>query len=342
MKKTVLFIGMLLYALSGNAQIVKVAEMISQKKFENQRAKLRAEFPNMVPESDPAYQKHDGIANTFHQNHVGQILFSKTDIPRDVSSDAGLSSTFTFGDDIHARIFLQSSFWNYYGYKSGTNTPVSSNDHRVVMYVYIDDYKRMEDVIKTLPANDMKTKTSVGFPIYGLSKLGKEEPNMKLVDMLNDLSAGPHKVRLELYAHVHSPGFNDYGPTLKPIAAGEFTLVKPEDIALKRGGPTCESFRKLKDSELEKATLAKVTGAFVKEGSKYEKIVIGSADWEVERNPYNSTVLARRALVYAYFKDKGACYLQRFFMIQDFDGLAYQKTIRFERDNARWVPVDCD
>lgn len=343
MKKTVLFTGMLLYALSGHSQITKVGEMIAQKRFENQRAKLRAEFPNLVPESDPSYQKHEGMVNSFHQNHVGQILFSKTAIPRDVSSDVGLSSTFTFGDDIHARLFLQTGFPNYYCYKSGSNTPIETNDHRIVMYVYVNDRKQEdEDMIKTFPKRDMKTKTSVDFQLYGTGKGGQEELNIKLVDRLNRLDPGTHQIRLEVYARAHMEGFNNYGSTLKPIASGEFTIVKEKGAVLKRGGDGFESYRAQKDSELEKATLAKVTQAFVKPGAKYEKIVIGSHDWEVERNPYNSTVLGRRAKVYAYFKDDGACYLERFFMIQDFDGLNYQKTIRFERDNAHWIPVDCD
>lgn len=333
MIKPLMLTGVLLYALSAHSQI---AQMIAQKRFDNQRAKLISEFPNLVPENDPKYQKNEGITNTFHQNHVGQIVFSKTAIDRGISSDAGLTTTFNYGDDIHTRLFLQSSILNYYCYPSNSNTPDVSTRNRFLFYVFIDGVKEIGNLIEVnLNDEEYKSKTSIGFQVYGLSKLNKEEPNEKLAKALNQLKTGSHKIRIELFAY-------GYSSTFKPVASGEFTILKKEGDVLKTGKKFADLREKI-DPEFEKVALKLINKEHATEKTIYQQIAIQSEDWDVIRNENTGVVTARSVSVYAYYKYEGMCYYDLFFLIQDFDGTAFQKSIYTkEAWRTRRMDIDCD
>jgi hypothetical protein len=333
MIKPLMLTGVLLYALSAHSQI---AQMIAQKRFDNQRAKLISEFPNMVPENDPKYQKNEGITSPYHQDHIGQIVFSKTAIDRGISSDAGLTSTFNYGDDIHTRIFLKSSLQNYYCYPSNSNTPDDTRENRFLFYVFIDGVKGIGDLIEVnLNGDEYNPKTSIGFPLYGLSKLNKEEPNERLAKALNQLKTGSHKIRIELFAY-------GYSSTFKPVASGEFTILKKEGDVLKTGKKFA-ALRKKTDPEFEKLALKLINHEQATEKRIYEQIAIQSKDWDVIRNNNTGVVTARSVTVYAYYKDEGMCYYDQFFLIQDFDGTAFQKSIYTQEAwRTRRMDIDCD
>lgn len=334
MIKPLMLTGVLLYALSAHSQI---AQMIAQKRFDNQRAKLISEFPNLVPENDPKYQKNEGITSPYHQDHIGQIVFSKTAIDRGISSDAGLTTTFNYGDDIHTRIFLKSSSQNYYSYPTNSNTPDDdSRGNRLRFYVFIDGVKDIGDLIEVnLSGDERKSKTSIGVQVYGLSKLNKEEPNEKFAKALNQLKTGSHKIRIELFAY-------SYNSTLKPIASGEFTILKKEGDVLKTGKKFADLREKI-DPEFEKIALKLINKEHATEKRIYQQIAIRSEDWDVIRNENTGVVTARSVTVYAYYKDEGMCYYDQFFLIQDFDGTAFQKSIYTkEAWRTRLMDIDCD
>lgn len=335
MIKPLMLTGLLLYALSAHSQI---AQMIAQKRFDNQRAKLISEFPNLLPENDPAYQKNEGITSTYHQDHIGQIVFSKTAIDKGISSDAGLTSTFNYGDDIHTRIFLKSSLKNYYCYPGNSNTPYDTRDNALLFCIFIDGVRKEDNLIRVnINDEERKPKTSIGFPVYGLSKLNKKEPNENFVETLNQLEAGSHKVRVELYAYNHNS-------TLKPIASGEFTILKKEGEILKSGKKFAALKEKI-DPEFEKVALKLINDEHSTEDRIYEQIAIRSKDWDVIRNNNTGVVIARSVTVYAYYKEKGMCYYIEYSLIQDFDGTAFQKSI-YAKENWRWRgrerDIDCD
>jgi hypothetical protein len=292
------------------------------------------------------YSKEDngeGISGPLHEKYMGRTVFAKERVKREMP-EAKFDTVFTLGEPIYGRAYIQRGIGDYYltddqGGKnlnySGSGVDYSS---RAYTMAYVDGVLLMNEPIdvQDLKKNDAG-KYLTTFQIFFYKNAEDDGNDKDVIEALNKLSDGAHKVRLETFA-----GNNPRGRTTKaPIAIGEFTLVKKGSAKIGR------SFDQLipgmKDPALEAKMLKTMQSYGKNNGWKetFSKVKIKSEGWTISRHAVTGIILSRSISAYLYAtRPDGKCTYQEFAFKQDHDGTKFMDNTKFD-GNGSQVPCDC-
>lgn len=315
--------------------IVKGASNSATKKKEKNNKRLgdapalvpstNTSLPMVIPPGDPDYVSSTGVS-TFNKQHAGEIVFSKSVIPKEISSSEKLAKAFDMSEQIQMRFFMATSLWNYYLYTPGSNEPKKNPKAFYTTLLYIDNDtlhpifigdKYLDKEIKN--ANTFKDAViAVGeYKIYN---------NPYLIEKFNGLSYGSHNIRVELWAgdivDATSPR------SLRPICSGKFTLLKKDGQKIHKGKTMADVAVGMSDPELEASALKGINNYATAQRWKetFTELKIIGKEWYVVRNELTGAILSRRIDVYAkgVWPD-GHCTGVIFGVAQQYDGTAYSK-----------------
>jgi hypothetical protein len=331
-------------AVYGNAQFGLAGEIfrgtsnaIEKKKEDNNKrrgdAPQLAQMPQAadaslemtIPSGESGFVKPE-ITTTFNQEHAGEIVFSKTMIPKGISSAGKLTNTFNLGDAIEMRFFMETNICNYYLYIPGNNTPVKNSKAYYTTLIYIDgDLLHPVFMGDKYMDKDMRNVCTFRNAIFGTGDQ-KVFNNSFVVDKLNNLSSGTHSIKVELWAgdieEANSPR------SLKPISIGEFTLTKKEGQKLHKGKTMSDVPVGMSDPELEAEALKAINTYARSQGwkEKFTELVIIESEWSTIRNELTGVILGRTIDVYVkgVWPD-GHCTGVVFGISQEFNGSGYSK-----------------
>jgi hypothetical protein len=295
-------------------------------------------------ESKEEYTKEDngeGITGPLHEKYMGQIVFASEKLTRTLP-ESSFKTTFTLGEPIYCRAYIPRGIGDYYVYDSqGKNTNYSGfgTDYssRIYAMAYADGVLLMDQpvFVDDLMKNDAG-KFLTTYQIFFFRAANDEGNDLKLVNALNKLTDGEHKIRIESFAGT--------GPTARtskqPIAVGEFTLIKKGSVKLNRSFADLKAG--MKDPALEAKILKAVQAHARKNGWKenFSKVKISSEGWTIQRNSLTGAVLSRTvsAWAYAVWPD-GRCSYQDISVKQDHDGKNFMDNTYFEGVGTK---TDCD
>jgi len=281
----------------------------------------------------------EGITGPLHEKYMNRIVFARERVTRELP-ESKYDSVFTLGEPIYGRAYLQRGIGDYLIGAYGQNrnaSPFTNTNQNEYTVAYVDDVPLLKEPVDKSDLarnNDYKYLTTFQILFF---KNEEDGGNSKLlVDALNKLSDGVHKVRLETYA---GTGMST-GSTKAPIAVGEFTLNKKGPAKLGR------TFEKLEagmtDATLE-AKILKVTQTYGKKNGwseTFTKVKIKSEGWNIIRNSVSGIIVGRSidAYVYAVWPD-GHCTYQIFGFSQSHDGTKYMDNTYFQGVGDQ---EDCD
>lgn len=294
-------------------------------------------------ESKEEYTKEDngeGVTGPLHEKYMSKIVFASEKVTRALP-ESSFKTTFTLGEPIYCRAYIARGIGDYYIYDSqGKNTNYGGfgADYSSSVYsmAYADGVLIMDQPI----AVDALRKNDAGkflntYQIYFFRSADDEGNDLKLINALNKLADGEHKIRIESFA-----GSGPDRTSKQPIAVGEFTLIKKGSAKLNRS--FADLTPGMKDPALEAKILKVVQGHAKKNGWKetFSKVKINSEGWTVQRNSLTGVVLSRTisAWAFAVWPD-GRCSYQDFSVKQDHDGKNFMDNTYFEGIGTK---TDCD
>lgn len=309
----------------------------------------------------------DGFVSQFHQENIGNIVFTKKKMdPKDITA-ADIATEFSINDPIYFTIFMDKSFrnnilfplnqdgsgynqgwcWDYsfkkfYEESSGTGVPKLNLSGDNMVYVEMDG-KQITEVPFYLQVYPNSPK--MAFTGVIASDPTDVVPRQEWMDFMRALSDGSHSMKVEI------AGFSlDAGMTRGLVGAGGFNLTKKagEKYTPVMGKTWADFKAKQNDSNLETKMLASVKAFGSEHGyaEKFVKVKIESPDWVITRTKTLAPVITGRyvvGFVYSTWPD-GMCKVQRYLFRQNYNGSGYSTTLlcRGVYNNDYPQAIDCD
>jgi hypothetical protein len=280
----------------------------------------------------------EGSTGPIHQKYLNKIVFANDKIARTITSEAKFKTKFKLGETIYGRVYLPKGINTYsvFDAQSGNEYEnyfmmASYSASSVFIVAYVDGkliYGK-HGVIKAMEipkTEEDKFATTFQVPVFLSEEDGGNE--QELVDALNKLTNGEHKIKIELWTGLYS-----VKQSKTPIASSEIILVKDETSSANVGRSFGGLEAGMTDVSLE-AKFLKATQVRAKtEGWKeiFSKVKIENQDWEPVRNELTGAILGRviNAWVYATWAD-GHCTYQSFSYRQSYDGTNYSQATYLE------------
>lgn len=265
---------------------------------------------------------------TLHKKYVGKVVFSNSEITRELS-ESNFITTYTFGDKLSVRAFLQHSMLNSMllqlvenGEKAKELNNVSWSP-KYLIYLYLDG-NLISGTSYALSFAERETHNALSQ--RATLNNDESEPNLgkvlykELKTKLELLTPGKHKLKIS-YVPYFSAGDK---LKFKPVAEGEIEMViKDKKIDL-NDPDVCLPIAQMNDKSLE----GEILKAFKEKGFKAEpkKVRITSSKWNIKRNEYG-IIIRRYVEAYIGYSKNGKCYYDAYNFNQDYDGTKYQDEV---------------
>lgn len=238
--------------------------------------------------SSKYYVNNEGFTNKFHEQNSGKILFSDKEIKREHTDPAYFKTSFDNNSvGIYSRVYLPTSVCNYAVYKNGDSTTKAdyNRDPFFKMYLYADGKLLVQTDKNGIETKSLDKDLTTFFSVivHKLENRPKKQWN-HVLDSINSLKPGLHKMRLELIG-VANTNSSEY-KTAEPMAVGEFDLNILPGKKFKYG----KKWSDIKAGMTNEALTAKaisVANAKAKEDDwkeKFSKAKITSTEWDVKVN----------------------------------------------------------
>ncbi|MBN8691723.1 MAG: hypothetical protein J0L69_00935 [Bacteroidetes bacterium] len=276
---------------NGNNDVVNYisnsTSMFKQSDLNIQDDKNKRNYVYIWDKTSKYYVKDEGFTSKFHEQNAGKILFSDKEIKRENTDISYFKTSFDNNSAaIYGRVYLPTSVCNYAVYKNGdsTNKPTNNPYSYYVMNLYADGKflvktDRNHSGTKSLESNITTFYSNI---IWSVEKRDKKQW-FAVIDSLNKLKPGVHKMRLELIGDADA---YSKVQTVVPIAVGEFDLNILPGKKFKYGVKWAD----IKAGMVNETVVAKAL-SIMNTKSKEEKWIytfkkakITDSEWTVEKN----------------------------------------------------------
>ena len=276
-----------------------------------------------------------GITSDVHKNNMGKIVFGpsyesiafKKEIP------ASFKNSFTFGEPIYVRAYLDNSLSNYL-IKLLPNEDKSyiNNNAHFKAHFFLDGVETFSQTLSGLQVGENQEWTSFKGALFTGDHSGSPMFRGEFITFLNGLDAklsnGKHKIKVEI-----KPWINETNPVEgSVVAAGEFDfMVNPNSINT-NDDIFCIAKANMTDAKVEAATMKEY--ALEKGNStdvKFARII--SKDWTIVRAPYTGTILRRNLNLHIVSINKEGKYVyKKCYISQEYISGKFQDKITFSSD----------
>ncbi|MEM9361886.1 MAG: hypothetical protein AAGA43_04575 [Bacteroidota bacterium] len=298
-----------------------------------------------------------GITSEMHRKNIGKILFSNDIIPFQKEDASKIKSRFTIGENIYGRMYLICSIPNDTVYNSkdatkdrrqgldkligkqkvevarGSTTPrTAAAEFRVFINRELSSWviEQVRFTEETLKHTTRQVWISPNPEDEKVSRYWLEE--------IDKLPEGEHTVRIE-----YVPAGHDI---IRPLAAGEFTLIKDSNITVTTGVKFSDLEEGRKDAELASEALSIMRQKYDEKGWDGEVTKVKfRTDWLTSTQIGNSQVSRIREIrMYVYTEHgNGKCMVEEHTIAQSMNGIHptgpyfYRRVIPSSKQR-----VDCD
>lgn len=282
------------------------------------------------------------ISSEMHRNNIGKIIFSDEKIEFQNEDESKIKNRFNISDHIYGRAYMicsvandtiASNYYNYYGILKNVKKRACgrggrfANSASAFYKLYIDGELSNWN-IQNISFNDKSLQYTTR-QVWLAPETEDEKVSDYWLEILDDLSEGEHSVRIELFSD--GGNFISY----RPLAAGEFTLVKGKNANTVSAGLKFSALDEgRKDPELAKQILGilnkkakgmgwEMTFKKVKMRTDWISSYVGSG---------NSLSRIREISVYGYatYPD-GRCIIEEFTIAQSYNGSEFSGPIFYRQ-----------
>ena len=282
------------------------------KKIVNTTPEEKAEQENMVNNilNQVEEQKYsrpldedEGVSSPTHEKNMNKIVFSKTEIVKGSEDPSTFTNSFTLGDNIYSRIYLDKSRSNYAN-EIGAFPYTTDYFYRITVEGYELPSLLSTNIRNTGDNESLTTWTTYQLAISPMKSDLEYYPHFQYTTFWEDfyhLPEGTYNINVELVYDIpedEEPAGSrtaencrkfttKFGPE-KVIAEGSFQInVKNSDKLnfskkLSKGLPNPGKT----DATLEKGMITATTGAW--EGQTPVKAIITSSDWTYQRDVWGN------------------------------------------------------
>ncbi|WP_350286994.1 hypothetical protein [uncultured Croceitalea sp.] len=299
------------------------------------------------------------ITSEMHRNNIGKIVFSDEKIPFKNEDPSKLKTHLNVSDNIYGRMYLLCSIPNDTLYATNSKKEDDRKGLNRLLYKNKISVGRGEDYYRDARAsyrlfingklsswaiqNVTFTEESLHHTTrqVWLAPKPEDEPVSRYwLQELDKLPEGEHTIRIE-----YIPG-NDNAYVIRPLAVGEFTLVKSGDATVSTGIKYADLDEARKDPQLAKEVVRVMSQVYKDKGWKgtLQKVKFNT-DWNsFYATSYDKLSRVREIRFYAYTThDSGKCMVEEFTVGQAYNGnefsgpLFYRRVIPGSKQR-----IDCD
>lgn len=298
-----------------------------------------------------------GAFSALHQAHLGEVVFTRTELDRDQMTEAALVNSFTLGDPIFFRVYMREPVIN----QLKPQLPGKSNYwvSRATRYKAI--FTVGGQVVETHfriwgKAGDHETWTTWRGEL--LSRADKFQPGSEVFrEFLSRatqrglMGVGTHRVKLEIipYAINIDGDVNYNGSSNEPpvatgavVASGELTLtVKPGSYA-KSDPKICAPAASPSNPALEQQILSRARSVWTRPEAPPVRVRLTYGGWNFNRHPISGAVIDRNMDTVIMSRGKDYCDFQRYSYVQPNVGGFSVSNSSFVAEPHNWfMPCSC-
>jgi hypothetical protein len=330
------------------------------------RSKVRIPEPAPTPASTPAgaapaasapAAARQGITNPLHLAHLGQIVFTRSELDRNQMSEAALVNSFTLGDPIFFRVYMREPVINQLKPK----LPGKSNYWVSRATRYKARFTVGGNVVDTTfriwgKAGDHETWTTWRGEL--LSRAEKFQPGSEIFrEFLSRatkrglMGVGTHQIKLEItpYAINIDGDVNYNGSSNEPplavgevVASGELSLtVRPGSYA-KSDPKICGPATAQANPALEQQILSRAKALWTRPEVPPVRAALIYGGWNFNRHPISGVLIDRNIDTVIMSRGRDYCDFQSYKYIQPNVGGFSVANSSFESEPHNWMmPCSC-
>ena len=326
------------------------------------KAKARKAPPVSAPQTtanEPvaATSTSQGGFTGMHQAHLGQVVFTRTELDRDQMTEAALVDSFNLGDPIFFRVYMRepavahlqpklpgkNAYWIATATRYKARFTVGGN--------VVDTNFRIWG-----KAGDHETWTTWRGEL--LSRAEKFQPGTEIFrEFLSRatqrglMGVGTHQIRLEIipYAINVAGDVNYNGSSNEPpvavgnvIATGEFSLTVKAGSYSKTDPKICAPARADPNPALEQHILGRAKSTWTRPEAPPVRVALTYGGWNFNRHPISGAVIDRNMDTQIMSRGKDYCDFQSYKFIQPNVGGFSVANSSFESEPHNWyMPCSC-
>lgn len=344
-----------------------IAQLISPGQLlKHSRVRTPEPTPTPTPASRPSTSpaassaqasSAQGITDPVHRAHLGQIVFTRSELDRNQMSEAALVSSFNLGDPIFFRVYMREPVIEQLKPKlpGKTNYWVSRATRYKARFTVggnvVDTNFRIWG-----KAGDHETWTTWRGEL--LSRAEKFQPGTEIFrEFLSRatrrglMGVGTHQIKLEFipYAINIDGDVNYNGSSNEPpvavgevVATGEFSLtVRPGSYA-KSDPKICGLPAAQSNPALEQQILARARALWTRPEAPPARVVLTHPGWNFNRHPISGALLDRNIDAMILSRGRDYCDFQGYNYIQPNAGGFSAANARFVSEPHNWMlPCSC-
>jgi hypothetical protein len=339
-----------------DAQIPSPGEVLKRS-----RVKAPAPAPPPPRSTEPAGTSRataaSGITDPVHQAHLGEVVFTRTELDRNQMSEAALVNSFNLGDPIFFRVYMREPVIN----QLKAQLPGKSNYWVSRATRYRARFTVGGQVVETTfriwgKAGDHETWTTWRGEL--LSRAEKFQPGSEVFrEFLSRatqrglMGVGTHRIKLEIipYAINIDGDVNYNGSSNEPpvatgevIATGELTLtVKPGSYS-KSDPKICAPAVAPSNPALEQQILSRARSQWTRPAAPPVRVRLSYGGWNFNRHPISGLIIDRNIDTIIMSRGKDYCDFQAYSYVQPNVGGFSVANSSFVSEPHNWyMPCSC-
>ena len=341
------------------AQLMSPGEIIKRS-----RARIPAPMPSpgrepaeAAPAASAPTTTGQGINGAMHQAHVGQVVFTRSDLERNGITEAALVNSFRLGDPIFFRVYMREPVIEQFKPK----LPGKSNYWISRSIRYKARFTVGGNVVDTKfriwgKAGDHETWTTWRGEL--LSRADKFQPGTEIFrEFLSRatkrglMGVGTHQIKLEITPYainidgdVKLDGSSSEPPVAvgEVVASGEFSLTVGPGSYAKSDPKICGPATASPNPALEQQILARARAMWTRPEAPPVRVALTYGGWTINRHPISGLVLDRNIDTVIMSRGRDYCDFQSYKYIQPNVGGFSVASSSFESEPHNWMmPCSC-
>ena len=295
----------------------------------------------------------NGAFGIMHEAHMGEVVFTRTELDRDQMTEAALASSFNLGDPIFFRVYMrepavallqrkfpgQDSYWlaRATRYKARFTVDGQTVDTTFRIWGKSVDHKSWTTWRGELLSR--ATKFQPGTEVFRefLSRATKR----------GLMGTGTHKIKLEIIPYASNIEDNaesaQQPDAIGDVAAtGEFTLTVAPGSYSKSDPKICGHPAAQSNPALEQQILSRARTTWSRPEATPAKVVLTHSNWNYTRHPISGVILDRNIDAQIMSRGKDYCDFQGYNYIETNVGGYSVANSKFVSEPYNWyLPCSC-
>jgi hypothetical protein len=298
-----------------------------------------------------------GTFSAMHQAHMGQVVFTRTELDRDQMTEAALVSSFKLGDPIFFRVYMREPTAAHLAPKLPGKTPYWVSRATRYKAIFTVGGQVVETHFRIWgKAGDHETWTTWRGEL--LSRADKFQPGTEVFrEFLSRatrrglMGVGTHRIKLEIvpYAINIDGDVNYNGSSNEPpvaigdvVASGELTLTVGPGSYSKSDPKICGLPAAQSNPALEQQVLSRARTLWTRPEAPPVKVVLTHSGWNYNRHPISGLILDRNIDAQIMSRGKDYCDFQGYNYIQPNAGGFSAANASFVSEPHNWyLPCSC-